>query len=387
MIPEQENQKINPLMKSAAPIKKSVDQYAQSIAVLSIQAAMALGTSTKVVKESHEIVDKITYLLPALSQPESAAIVSTISSLKTVIEQSYQAIEPLKKEVDTVAKEQSSQDVLSHLNSLVPKIQNEKTTILEAKETLSKVLDKLFELPKLTINSQQESKLFANQIYVAADEVKGKIVEAQKYSNDLNSQLSKYNLEARLIKKEFNLLWKDKETSLSDIADKIKSLALLKNEKIISLQQKIINNSDPLWSNAVDQQTAFIEKLDGKLQETVEGAVVQALTHLKNESERQFKDLVNLHQEYQSKMPNKLSRKINCKNIAIRAQQAVNFCIDSLFTPGYQAAPMILSLFPNYLNQIKLWTISGKIKKYHIVLHEPPFQCLLLNAMMNTGII
>ncbi len=306
MIPEQENQKINPLMKSAAPIKKSVDQYAQSIAILSSKATMALRSSTTVVTESHEIVDKITYLLQVLPQQETALIVSTISSLKTVIEQSYQAIEPLKKEVDTVTKEQSSQDVLKHVNVLVSNIQNEKTTILEAKETLSKVLDKLFELPKLTINSQQESKLFANQIYVAADEVKGKIVEAQKYSNDLNSQLSKYNLEAILIKKEFNLLWKDKETSLSDIADKIKSLALLKNEKIISLQQKIINNSDPLWSNAVDQQTAFIEKLDSKLQETVEGTLVQALTHLKNESERQFKDLVNLHQEYQSKMPNSL---------------------------------------------------------------------------------
>lgn len=291
-------------MKSEAPIKKSIDQYAQPIAILSSKATMALNSSTRIVKESNDIIDKITYLLPALPQQDDGLIASQTSSLKTVVAQSYQMIEQLKKEVDILTKEQSSQYILNHLNRPVAKIQDEKTTILEAKETLSKVLDKLFELPKLTINSQQENKLFANQIYVASDEVKGKILEAQKYSNDLNTQFSKYNLEAESIKKEFNSLWKNKETSVSEMADKIKSLALLKNEKIISLQQKVINNSEPLWSHAVDQQTAFIEQLDSKLQETVEDSVVQTFTHLKNESERQFKDLVNLHQEYQSKMPN-----------------------------------------------------------------------------------
>lgn len=66
IIPEQENHEIKPLMQSATPIKKSADQYAQQIAILSSKATMALKSSTAVVKESHEIVDKITYLLQAL---------------------------------------------------------------------------------------------------------------------------------------------------------------------------------------------------------------------------------------------------------------------------------------------------------------------------------
>lgn len=301
---EQEPHKTNPVMGLGSLIKKPADEYAQPIAILSTKSSMALKSSTHLVKESNNVIDKITHLLQVAPQLDDGSIFSKISSLKIPIEQSYQLIEQLKKQVDSLAKEQSGQDVLNRLNTLVAEIQDEKTKIVEANKKLLKELENLFELPVLATNALQKDKLFANQIYVASDEFKGKIIEAQRQYNDLNNQFFQYNGEAKSIKKDFDLLWKDKETRDSEISVKIKLLDLLKNEKVTSLQQKMKSSLEPLWSLAMDKHNTLIEKIDSKLQETVDGTVVQGLTHLKNESDLKFKDIVNLHQEYQSKMPN-----------------------------------------------------------------------------------
>lgn len=78
---------------------------------------------------------------------------------------------------------------------------------------------------------------------------------------------------------------------------------LLKTEKFISLQQKMKNTLDPLWSLAVDKHNTLTEKVNNRLQEKSDGTVVQALTNLKNKSDEKFKEIEALHQEYQLKMP------------------------------------------------------------------------------------
>lgn len=295
------------MMGLGSLLKKPADQYAQPIAILSSKSTMALKSSAKLVTESNDIIDKITYLLQSAPQLNDGSISSEVSSLKTVIEKSYQTVEQLKKDVDTVTKKQSSQDVLNKLNELSPEVQDAKTNIVESNKKLSTVLENLFELPVLTINPSQINKLFANQIYVASDEFKGKIIDSQKQYNDLNNQFVQYNGEAKSIKKDFDSLWKDKETKSDEIADKINSLNLLKNEKMIPLQQKMKNRIEPLWSLAVDKQCAFIEKVDNSLQGISDEVIARELTNLKSDSEDKFKEINDLHQEYQSKMPsNKL---------------------------------------------------------------------------------
>jgi hypothetical protein len=306
---EQDSHNINPVMNLGSPIKETketeetIDPYAQPISILFGKSGMTLKSSTRLINESNHITAKITHLLQAAPQLGDGLISSKSSSLKTEIEQFYQLIEQLKKEIDSIPKEHSSKEVLNQLSTLVSKVQDQKIKLVNAKENLSKVLESLFELLALPINVIQKERLFANQIYVASSEFTGKIVEAQKQYNDLSKQFYQYNVEDKSIKKEFDSLWKDKEIKRTEIAAKINLLNVLKNEKIVLLQQQLNNALDPLWSLAVDKHHALIETIENRPQGVSKEAVAQELNHLKNEGERKFKEINELHQGYQSKMP------------------------------------------------------------------------------------